>query len=55
MRILLILLVLYGCYLIGSSLGLSGNELFRFSSGLFIVSINMVNLIRHQGSPDVQE
>lgn len=55
MKILLMLLVAFGCYLIGDSLGLSGNDLFHFSAGLFIVSVNMVNLVRHQNPPEVQE
>ena len=55
MRILLMLLVAFGCYLIGSSLGLSGNDLFHFSGGLFIVAINTVNLVRYQDPPEVQE
>ena len=55
MKILLMLLVAFGCYLIGDSLGLSGRDLFHFSGGLFIVSVNMVNLVRHQNPPEVQK
>ena len=55
MRILLLLLVAFGCYLIGDSLGLSGNDLFHFSCGLYIVTINTVKLVRHQDPPEVQE
>ena len=55
MRILLISLVAFGCYLIGSSLGLSGNELFHFSGGLFIVSINVVNLVRYKDTSEAQK
>ena len=55
MRILLMSLVAFGCYLIGSSIGLSGRELFWFSGGLFIVSVNIVNLVRYQDPPEVQE
>ena len=55
MRILLMLLVAFGCYLIGDSLGLSGTDLFHFSGGLFIVAINTVNLVRYQDPPEVQE
>ena len=55
MKILLLLSVAFGCYLIGDSLGLSGTDLFHFSAGLFIVSVNVVNLVRYQDTPEVQE
>lgn len=55
MRILLLLLVAFGCYLIGDSLGLSGTDLFHFSAGLYIVSVNVVNLVIHQDPPEAQE
>ena len=55
MKMFLLLLVAFGCYLIGDSLGLSGKDLFLFSNGLFIVSVNMVNLVRYQDPPEVQE
>lgn len=55
MKMFLLLLVAFGCYLIGDSLGLSGTDLFHFSGGLFIVTIIAVNLVRHQDPPEVQE
>jgi predicted transporter len=55
MKMFLLLSVAFGCYLIGDSLGLSGTDLFFFSGGLFIVTINAVSLVRHQDPPEVKE
>lgn len=55
MKMFLLLLVAFGCYLIGDSLGLRGADLLRFSGGLYIVSVNAVNLVRYQDPPEVRE